>query len=270
MKRNMVSAITTIVYAENCTYENLVSVINHYPAFISPIHDRDVYSKDGNGHKAGEVKKSHYHVCILSALSKRDRRAFHLCVGNANSDFPWQDILDLEQFEKYVYHGDDNSLEDDTKSLYKSSDVYFTESYSSAKDMYLKMISSEDRDFFKEAYEIVENNDIREISDLYYYLFNTNDIELRDYIFRHESKFKHFIDSRRYRFSDNIKDTLIQSTQVELSVDELISAKLQAYDNQVNDLTSTVMRLVETVSKQNKIIDRYHKFFGTDFDNVVD
>ena len=56
----------TIVYPESAP-EGWKEILDsmHIEAFISPLHDKDKYESDGEGHKKGDIKKSHYHVMLM-------------------------------------------------------------------------------------------------------------------------------------------------------------------------------------------------------------
>lgn len=88
----------TIVYQESAP-DNWLEVLSdlHVPAFVSPVHDRDVNA-------SGELKKAHYHVMIMFDSVKTREQAIEVFseLGGVGCDV----INSVPSYARYLCHLD--------------------------------------------------------------------------------------------------------------------------------------------------------------------
>ena len=100
----------TIVYPDSASndWENCLSSL-HVPAFVSPIHDKDIDA-------TGEVKKPHYHV-ILMFDGPRTQDYVRSCVETFGG-VGVENVQSLRGMTRYLCH-----LDDKDKAQYNVSDI---------------------------------------------------------------------------------------------------------------------------------------------------
>lgn len=89
----------------------------HVPMAVSPLHDRDVYAADKDGHKAGEVKKPHYHVMMCFAGKKSLDQVYQMVAESLGIKHV-EPIDDARGYCRYLTHMDDAD-----KAQYNPADV---------------------------------------------------------------------------------------------------------------------------------------------------
>lgn len=95
----------------------------HVPMAISPLHDRDVFAKDcvdsaGHEHKAGEIKKPHYHVLVCFHGKKSLEQVYQMVQGLFPGVKHIEPLQDARGNFRYLTHMDDAD-----KAQYKFSEV---------------------------------------------------------------------------------------------------------------------------------------------------
>lgn len=208
---------TVIVYEENITQQDLDDLLSGYQACRSPLHDKDIYKA---GLFAGQPKKAHWHVVFQVALTKSMKKRFnHLC--GLSENFLHQEVEDGEKMLRYLCHEDNPE-----KAQYDKEDIFCTPYFDWDYCMEYKKHKIQ-KSYLKELCDIVISNDIYEFADFAELLWLNNDNEeLAEYAFHHESKIKHFIDSRRYRamakHEDRLADALMQERHINDQMLELL------------------------------------------------
>lgn len=147
--RNWVS----ILYPESAV-DNWLEVLRdqHIPAFVSPLHDRDV-SADG------QPKKPHHHVVLMFASMKTEKQA--QAVFDLIGAIKCQSVNDIRGTSRYLCHMDDYN-----KAQYDSDDVIcccgadYLEKISLSSDKYSAI---------REMRDFVQQNGCIYFSDLFDY-----------------------------------------------------------------------------------------------------
>jgi hypothetical protein len=103
----------SVVYPESAPddWQGLLAD-THIPAFISPLHDRDIDDD-------GVVKKPHFHVVIMAdgpITQKRANEIFAPLCGTQSSEY----IKSLRGYVRYLAHLDENDL---LKAKYDPSEI---------------------------------------------------------------------------------------------------------------------------------------------------
>lgn len=86
----------------------------HIPAFVSPLHDQDIFTK---GPEKGKPKKPHYHVMIMFEGKKTREQA--VAVFDEICGVGCEVVESIRGYARYLCHLD----EDGAKPLYSVSDV---------------------------------------------------------------------------------------------------------------------------------------------------
>ena len=153
---------TTILYPESCVpdYANQLSLVGAQVA-ISPLHDRDV---DSNGN----IKKPHYHV-IMHFKSQKSRSQVRMIVEKIKG-VGCETVLDLTAYTQYLVH-----LNDADKVKYDVKDIVTIGGYN--LDKYFK--DKVDYDLlFASLINYIEENDVREYSELVLSLIRDDNMDL--------------------------------------------------------------------------------------------
>ena len=100
-----------LVYPESAPedWKNLLAD-THIPAFISPIHDRDV-------DEDGVIKKAHYHIVIMNdgpITQKRANEIIEPFCGTKSAEY----VMSLRGYVRYLSH-----MDDPDKAQYDSSEI---------------------------------------------------------------------------------------------------------------------------------------------------
>lgn len=101
----------SIFYAESFTQDEVVARLGraHLKFFVSPIHDRDTWKEnESDEHKAGEIKKPHYHVLVMFDGNKSPKQMKDLfsTLGGVGAER----INDLRSYSRYLCHLDEGGL----------------------------------------------------------------------------------------------------------------------------------------------------------------
>lgn len=88
----------------------------HVPIAVSPLHDRDVFTADKDGHKAGEIKKPHYHVMMCFSGKKSLEQVYQMLAGLLIKHV--EPIDDARGYCRYLTHMDDAD-----KAQYNPADI---------------------------------------------------------------------------------------------------------------------------------------------------
>ena len=114
-----------IVYPETITADEIVAHIEstHQPCIISPLHDSDMWTeKDEKGnpeHKAGTLKKPHFHGMWVFSGGARRSQALELCEGfGAACPKHVEPISSIVWMTRYFAH-----LDNPEKTPYNPSDI---------------------------------------------------------------------------------------------------------------------------------------------------
>lgn len=119
----------TIVYPDSAP-DNWLQVLSehHIPAFVSPLHDRDV-SADGS------PKKPHYHVVIMFDSVKTKEQAIEVFDTIGGVGFYILNVL--RSYVRYLCHLDDpNKAQYDISGVLEFSGAIYSDIISSSSDRY--------------------------------------------------------------------------------------------------------------------------------------
>lgn len=224
---------TVCVYLEHITQEDLDAILDGYECIRSPLHDKDVFEE---GPHKGELKKAHWHVVFQYALKPSQKKYFNRLVG-LSDNFLHQEVMSGEGILKYLTHEDKPN-----KYHYNQEDIRATEFFD--WDYALTYVKKpKQKSYLKELCDIVISNEIYEYADFAELLLQNENEELTEYAFRHESKIKHLIDSRRYRamakHEDKLADALMKERELNGQMLELlkyITENSKTDQDIVNDL----------------------------------
>lgn len=93
----------------------------HLAIWVSPLHDRDVWTeadeRENPAHKAGELKKPHYHL-ICQYETQVDRKNFLADMKGLNGSECVKRVQSLRSMVRYLIHADDPD-----KAQYRQEDV---------------------------------------------------------------------------------------------------------------------------------------------------
>lgn len=223
---------TVVAYAESTTFETLLVVFSDYNCAISPLHDKDV-------DKNGKIKKAHWHIVIFNAnISVAVMKRINSDIG-LSTEFRWQEVIDVDGILNYLTHE-----KDEGKYHYNQEDIWYS-------DTFEKPIGRERKnsDMFVVAKEFIDDNCITEISDLFDLLVSCDNHDLLDFIFKNESKFKHYIDSLRYKENCNTVRNRNDNN------DDYISDTIEAgYIREIKSLQNRCKDYSDIIAKQDKQI----------------
>ena len=90
----------------------------HVPMAVSPLHDRDVFTADKDGHKAGEIKKPHYHVMMCFSGKKSLEQVYQMVAGLLLDVKHVEPLDDARGYCRYLTHMDDAD-----KAQYNPADI---------------------------------------------------------------------------------------------------------------------------------------------------
>lgn len=207
---------TVVVYREHITQEDLDCILDGYECIRSPLHDHDVFE---NGPHVGDLKKAHWHIVFQNSLTKTQRKYFNRLVG-LSDNFLHQEVMSGAGILKYLTHEDKEN-----KYHYNKDEIRATEYFD--WDFALTYVKHPKQEsFLKEICSLVIDNDIYEYSDYIDMLLSLDNQDLIEYGFRHESKMKHLIDSRRYKamvqHEDRLADALMKERELNSQMLELL------------------------------------------------
>lgn len=179
----------TLIYLDSApaNWLNLLSDL-HIPAFISPLHDKDVYD-DPTKDNFGKPKKPHFHVQLMFDSVKTIKQ-----VENIISKFGGVgcEVLDSTRgYARYLCH-----LDNPDKPTYNIDDVI---QLSGAN--YLDLINNSDADrliCIKEMQEYVDENDIISFYQLMMFAKDNNTQWYRSLCSNSAYCMKEFIKSRTW------------------------------------------------------------------------
>lgn len=78
-----------------------------YPALVSPLHDKDIYLDDEDGHEKGTPKKAHYHVDFLFKGRKNAEQCQHIAdVISGQDNYSWYFVVERYVHARYLCHLD--------------------------------------------------------------------------------------------------------------------------------------------------------------------
>lgn len=110
-----------IVYPNLENIEEIYEEISatHMACILSPLHDKDVYNKDDEKHKKGEIKKPHFHGIWQFSGPARLAQALNVnqCFGDKSPQFV-EPVADLIGYTRYFAH-----LDDPQKAAYNVNDI---------------------------------------------------------------------------------------------------------------------------------------------------
>ena len=91
----------------------------HMACILSPLHDKDVYNKDDDKHKKGEIKKPHFHGIWQFSGPARLAQALDVnqCFGDKSPKY-LEPVADLIGYTRYFAH-----LDDPQKAAYNVNDI---------------------------------------------------------------------------------------------------------------------------------------------------
>ena len=143
----------TIVYPESSPDDWITRLDEqHIPAFISPLHNRDV-------DKEGKIKKEHHHVLLMFEGLKTKHQAEEVfdLIGGVGTEI----VKSIRSYSRYLCH-----LDNKDKITYATDEVIalggadYNEIISLAADKYTLL---------GEIFEFIEGNDIYSYSDILYF-----------------------------------------------------------------------------------------------------
>lgn len=230
---------TVIVYLEHIAQADLDDLLSGYQACRSPIHDRDVYK---SGPHAGETKKPHWHIVFQVALTKAQKKRFNNLCG-LSENFLHQDVEDGEKMLRYLCHEDNPE-----KAQYNKADIMSTDVFDWDYCMQYKKHGKQ-KTYLRELCSLVIDNEIFEYSDYMDLLLSQDNEELVEYGFKHESKIKHLIDSRRYKalatHTDRLSDALMKEREINHQMLELLKY-ITTPDEQASELLQKLLHEMYT------------------------
>lgn len=110
-----------IVYPNTDNLTEIYDAIQstHMACILSPLHDKDVYDKDGENHKKGEIKKPHFHGIWQFSGPARLAQALNVnqCFGDKSPQY-MEPVADLIGYTRYFAH-----LDDPQKAEYDINDI---------------------------------------------------------------------------------------------------------------------------------------------------
>lgn len=150
----------TIVYPESAPQDWLDKLAAlKVPAYVSPLHDRDVNAN-------GEVKKEHYHVILMyqSVKSQAQVKSMFETFGGVGTEY----VQSMRGYARYLCH-----LDNPEKAQYETKDVI---QFCGAND-YISMIGSESntRALIKQMLMYCRDNGIYEFSDIAFYAMDNRE-----------------------------------------------------------------------------------------------
>lgn len=120
----------TIVYPESAP-DNWLEILSefHIPAFVSPLHDRDITA-------SGEPKKAHYHVLFFFDGPKTHEQAMDFIDQIGGVGFYVVNVL--RAYARYLCHLDDpNKAQYDVSKVLEFSGAVYSDVITSSSDRYL-------------------------------------------------------------------------------------------------------------------------------------
>lgn len=181
---------------------------------VSPLHDKDIWLSDGDGHKKGDFKKAHYHVLVVYKNTTT--------LSNIKSFFKYcntQRIIkcaDPQGSINYWPHDEDDlSL---GKALYDPDEIKFYNEFSLAEAAVIK--DEEEDEIVFAIKKIIKEHEFTEYSQLDDYLeLEQSWPELHRYCRRHTLYLNAYIKSRRYGQGDILDYMNLKSSYDKLKLE---------------------------------------------------
>lgn len=184
--RGRVRNFATVVYPESAP-ENWLEVLDglHVPAFVSPLHDKDVNPN-------GSPKKAHWHVLIMFAGVKTQEQA--QAVISAIGGVGCESVSTVRGYARYLVHADNPE-----KAQYSKSDV---RAFSGADYDAITHLPTDDVKMIREMMEYIRVNQVTGFA-----MFA--DICARD----HEDWFRALVTKSAYFIKEYIKSLTWETSQ---------------------------------------------------------
>lgn len=186
-----------IVYPESANPDWIAKLQKYLVhVFISPLHDKDVYLEDTEDHKAGEIKKPHYHVLIEYPKVMREttpQSMFDNACGEGSTKVI--KINDEVNALKYFWH--ENNPE---KYQYSKDDVVCL-SGANVDDLIMKngLSKSDERRISKEIVAYIIKTSEVDFIDLLEYCIDAGKEDWYEYINTHTSFITACLRSMEYK-----------------------------------------------------------------------
>lgn len=184
--RGRVRNFATVVYPESAP-ENWLETLDglHVPAFVSPLHDKDVNPN-------GSPKKAHWHVLIMFAGVKTQEQA--QAVISAIGGVGCESVSTVRGYARYLVHADNPE-----KAQYSKSDV---KAFSGADYDAITHLPTDDVKMIREMMEYIRVNQVTGFA-----MFA--DICARD----HEDWFRALVTKSAYFIKEYIKSLTWETSQ---------------------------------------------------------
>lgn len=156
----------------------------HIPAFISPLHDRDV-------NENGEVKKAHYHIVIMTDGPITQKRANEL-IAPYNGTKSAEYVKSLRGYVRYLAH-----LDDPDKAQYDPAEIIALGGADLASTLKLSQSDNDKYRIIGEIMRYCEETEIHEFSALVKYAVREKE-EWLPVIVNKAYFVNRFLDSLRY------------------------------------------------------------------------
>lgn len=142
--RGRLRNFATVIYPESAP-ENWLETLDglHVPAFVSPLHDRDI-------NPDGQPKKAHWHVLIMFAGVKTQEQA--QAVISAIGGVGCESVSTVRGYARYLVHADNPE-----KAQYSKSDV---KAFSGADYDAITHLPTDDVKMIREMMEFIRANQI--------------------------------------------------------------------------------------------------------------
>lgn len=186
--RGRVRNFATVVYPESAP-ENWLETLDglHVPAFVSPLHDKDVNPN-------GSPKKAHWHVLIMFAGVKTQEQA--QAVISAIGGVGCESVSTVRGYARYLVHADNPE-----KAQYSKSDV---KAFSGADYDAITHLPTDDVKMIREMMEYIRVNQVTGFA-----MFA--DICARD----HEDWFRALVTKSAYFIKEYIKSLTWETSQLQ-------------------------------------------------------
>jgi len=172
---------------------------------LSPIHDKDFYdekSEEKNPeNKAGTPKKKHHHAVFIFPSQKTQKQICDLFGGlfgygeteNSVKGVQFQKCGDLFGSVQYFIH-----KKEPKKAQYDVNDIQGFNGFDVEKYLNHELTQEEQREILNRIEEIIEFNDITELTELSVILKGEEDKTLLDFVrIKHRAYFRDYLYSRR-------------------------------------------------------------------------
>lgn len=191
MKRITGRSWAFVMYPESMpeNWEELITQMG-LPMAISPLHDKDL-------DPTGEPKKAHYHViCYYENSTTYNNVKTNVCdVLNATIPQKLESIRGMFRYHIHIDNPEKYQYDDRDRRFFNGFDI----------DMANKLTRTETLKLLLEVYELCDNHDISEYSDLVNLLKQGDCMNLLDVITFNTLPIKTFLDSKRYIKRDSKK-----------------------------------------------------------------